>query len=113
MGVFMRGDVVIVPFPFSDLSAAKRRPALVLTDSELDAYGDFILAQITSQEKEDAKAISISNADFENGALRHLSNVRPNKLYTANENAVLYKAGNLRKEKVSEILSQVVNQFAD
>jgi hypothetical protein len=35
-----RGDLLLVPFPFSDLSANKRRPVLVLTDA--DRYGDFI-----------------------------------------------------------------------
>jgi len=107
----MRGDVVIVLFLFSDLSAAKRRPALALTDSALDEFGDCILAQITSQGKGDAQAISIGTEDFESGALRHASNVRPNKLYTANENAVLYKAGNLRKDKMREILLRVSRQF--
>ena len=111
MGVFIKGDIVIVPFPFSDLSTAKRRPALVLTDSEQDGYGDFILAQITSQQKTDACAIEINADDFECGALRHTSNVRPNKLFTANESAVIYKAGNLQAKKMKEILSQTASQF--
>jgi len=113
MGVFVRGDVVIALFPFSDLSAAKRRPALMLTDPALDEFGDCILAQITSQQKGDAQAISIDNGDFEDGALRHASNVRPNKLFTGNESAILYKAGNLQNEKMKEILSQVSRQFTD
>jgi len=111
MGVFVKGDVVIVPFPFSDLSASKRRPALILTDPALDEFGDCILAQITSQQKGDAQAISIDNNDFESGSLRYMSNVRPNKLYTANESAIIYKAGGLRAEKMREILSLVSRQF--
>ena len=45
MGRFIKGDVVVVPFPFSDLSTSKRRPALVLADLAGD---DLILCQITS-----------------------------------------------------------------
>ena len=112
MGVFVKGDVVIVPFPFSDLTAVKRRPALILTDPAQDEFGDCILAQITSQQKGDGRAVSIDENDFEDGALRYASNVRPNKLYTANESAILYKAGNLRAEKLSEILLLVLRQFA-
>ena len=46
MARFVKGDVVVVPFPFSDLSQAKRRPALVISVLEGD---DLILCQITSQ----------------------------------------------------------------
>lgn len=45
-----RGDVVLVPFPFTDLSSVKRRPALVLSTSAYNrATGDVIIAQITSK----------------------------------------------------------------
>jgi mRNA interferase MazF len=45
MGKFMKGDVVVIPFPFSDLSGSKCRPAFVLADLEGD---DVVLCQITS-----------------------------------------------------------------
>jgi len=45
MGLPTRGDVVIVAFPFSDLTGAKPRPALVIGEA---ARGDRILCQITS-----------------------------------------------------------------
>jgi len=111
MGLFVRGDVVIVPFPFSDLSAAKRRPALMLTNPEQDEYGDIILAQITSRSTTDTLAVEISTDDFDSGMLRQTSNVRPNKLFTTSESVILYKAGNLQAEKLQEILLQVVSQF--
>jgi mRNA interferase MazF len=47
MGKFVKGDVVIIPFPFSDLSSSKRRPALVLAGLK---GNDIILCQITSKE---------------------------------------------------------------
>ena len=47
MEKFVKGDVVVVPFPFSDLTEAKRRPALVLAELDKD---DRILCQITSQQ---------------------------------------------------------------
>lgn len=59
---FVKGDVVVVPFPFSDLTRAKRRPALVIAELEGD---DLILCQITSQSIRDQYAVSISDNDFE------------------------------------------------
>jgi mRNA interferase MazF len=53
--------VVIVPFPFSDLTQAKRRPALVIATLEGD---DLILCQITSQTISDRYAITIQSSDF-------------------------------------------------
>jgi len=44
MGKFVKGDAVVLPFPFSDLGSSKRRPALVVA---IASAGDVILAQIT------------------------------------------------------------------
>ena len=61
MARFVKGDIVVVPFPFSDLTSAKRRPALVIAELEGD---DFILFQITSQQIRDRFAILIDDSDF-------------------------------------------------
>ena len=58
MGGFVKGDVVVLNFPFSDLSGTKRRPALVLADLKDD---DIILCQITSIATEDTYAILIED----------------------------------------------------
>lgn len=60
----VKGDVVVVPFPFSDLTTVKRRPALVVATPGGD---DIILCQITSQQVRDRYAISISDTDFTEG----------------------------------------------
>jgi mRNA interferase MazF len=96
MAKFVKGDVVVVPFPFSDLTQAKRRPALVIATLEGD---DLILCQITSQFIKDSYAILIDDKDFETGSLKQTSNVRPNRIFTADSHIILYKVGNLKKEK--------------
>jgi mRNA interferase MazF len=102
---FVKGDVVVVPFPFSDLTHAKRRPALVIAESEGD---DLILCQITSQQIGDIYAILIEDSDFENGALRQRSNVRPNRIFTADRHIILYRVGHLKPEKVNEVIERIV-----
>jgi len=64
MGKFVKGDVVVVPFPFSDLSASKKRPALVVATLTGD---DVILCQITSKTINDSYAVPFANADFKTG----------------------------------------------
>ena len=110
MGVFVKGDIVVLPFPFSDLSASKKRPALVLVSSQGD---DVILCQITSRNVRDIHAIIIDIDDVKNGSLRAMSNVRPNKLFTADKRIILYKLGCLAPAKFDAVVSKIVNMLRD
>ena len=105
MGRFVKGDVVVVPFPFSDLSEAKRRPALVLAPLMGD---DVILCQITTPARLDGYSIPISRADFETGRLDRDCFVRPNRLFTADSNIVIRAAGRLSQGKIGEVVEKVI-----
>ena len=106
MGKFVKGDVVILPFPFSDLSSAKRRPALVVAIASAD---DIILAQITSRSFDDIYAVELSDTDFSDGGLNVVNNIRPNKLFTADANIIAYKAGNLKLKKMKDVATAIIN----
>ena len=93
MAKFVKGDVVVIPFPFSDLSQSKRRPALVLSVLQGD---DLILCQITSKSIKDNYAIPVDENDFESGSLNQESNIRPNRLFTADNHIILYRIGNTK-----------------
>jgi len=66
VGRFVKGDIVVINFPFSDLTGSKRRPALVIADLDGD---DIILCQITTHLNSDRYAIPIGDEDFEEGKL--------------------------------------------
>jgi mRNA interferase MazF len=74
--MFHSGDIVLVPFPFTDLSASKRRPALLLRS--LGEFGDWLCLPVTTQ---NAHAVSqgLHENDFANGKLPHASWVRLNR----------------------------------
>lgn len=105
MGKFVKGDVVVAPFPFSDLSASKKRPALVIAKLTGD---DVILCQITSKTISDSYAIPLTSADFKTGTLQQDSNVRPNRLFTADSNIILYRVGELTPGKIREVVAKIV-----
>jgi mRNA interferase MazF len=105
MGKFVKGDVVVAPFPFSDLSAAKKRSALVVAVLTGD---DVLLCQITSKAITDSYAVPIEDADFMSGGLHQASNIRPNRLFTADGNIILYRAGVLAPERVQEVVAKIV-----
>ena len=80
------GEIVVIPFPFSDLTQSKVRPALFLA---VAGRGDYVLCQITSQPYGDPLALKIDDQDFASGGLHVESFVRPEKLFTADANLIL------------------------
>jgi mRNA interferase MazF len=105
MGEFIRGDVVVIPFPFSDLSGSKRRPAFVLADLPGD---DIILCQITSQHTKDSFAVTLTGADFQNGSLPADSYIRPSRIFTADKSIIIKKAGTVSRYKQDEVVEAVL-----
>jgi mRNA interferase MazF len=99
------GAVVLVPFPFSDLSQSKLRPAVVLADAGKD---DFVLCQITSKAYADARAIELTNASFASGSLRVVSYARPAKLFTANRGLLVSQVGELTADSLKQVADAVV-----
>ena len=68
--VYRQGNIVLVSFPFTDLTSSKRRPALIISPDSFNAAGkDLVLAAITSHITDNPKAIQLSGADFAEGRL--------------------------------------------
>ena len=105
MAKFVKGDVVVVPFPFSDLSGSKRRPALVLADLPGD---DIILCQITSQQHTDIFSIPLASADFNTGSLPVSSNIRPTRIFTADKNIIIRKTGTIKPSIITNVTQVIV-----
>lgn len=105
MAKFVKGDIVVVPFSFSDLTNSKRRPALVITELTGD---DVILCQITSRNINDKYSLELNNSDFETGNLNQNSNIRPNRIFTADSHIIIYKVGNLKASKTEEIINKII-----
>ena len=105
MAKFIKGDVV-VPFPFSDLSGAKRRPAFVVASLPGD---DIILCQITSRIKRDKFSITLSLSDFVNGALPVESYIRPNRIFTADKKIIIRKAGITKPSVTNMVINKIID----
>lgn len=108
MDQFVAGDIVVVNFPFSNLSGQKRRPALVLAVGE---FKNLILCQITSKSYSSQLAIRIKPADFAEGGLPVTSYIRPDKLFTCDPAIINKKAGQLTVTTRTKILKKVRELF--
>lgn len=99
------GAVVLVRFPFADLSQTKLRPAVVLADAGRD---DWLLCQITSKSYGDARAVKLENTSFAEGSLRLTSYARPGKLFTASRDLIVSQIAKLRTEPFRQVIDSVV-----
>jgi mRNA interferase MazF len=104
MAEFIKGEAVVIPFPFSDLSGSKKRPALVLADLPGD---DIVLCQITSQST-DNYSIQLENSGFSTGSLPVTSFIRPARIFTADKNIIIRKAGVIKESIRMEVVRKVV-----
>lgn len=108
MEKLVKGDVVVLSFPYTDLSTAKKRPALVVAALKGD---NIILAQITSQKRSDEDALGLKTSDFLSGSLREDSFIMPSILFTAESFSIKYLAGKLNSDKIKEVEKKLCEIF--
>ena len=106
MGLFTKGTVVLIKFPFSDLTKIKLRPALVLATA---SKNDFILCQITSKRYGDDKSVKLQTKDMGNGLLHKLSYVRYTKIFTANDSIIVSELGKIKNNKFDTIINSLID----
>ena len=90
------GDVVVVPFPFSERPGTKRRPALALSRSGFNEAGHTIFSMITTQGHSPWPG-DVSIADLDSAGLRQPCRVRL-KLFTLDNRLILRQVGKLAEE---------------
>jgi mRNA interferase MazF len=105
-----KGSVVLVAFPFSDLSATKLRPAIVLAAA---GHDDWVLCQVTSNAYADSDAVRLTEADFDSGSLHRISFARPGKLFTANTSLMRAGVGHLAPDGFRRDRTAVLRLFEE
>jgi mRNA interferase MazF len=112
---FKPGDVVLVPFPFSDLSRAKPRPALVLgSQLSCEKLPDLILCQITSKKERylSPKLGDVPLKDWGKAGLPLQSTVRVVKLATLSKETVFSRLGSLTSSDMERVVSAFLSIFS-
>jgi mRNA interferase MazF len=97
---FRSGDIVLVPFPFTDLSSAKRRPALLLRN--LGEFGDWLCLPVTTRAAH-RESLPLRDEDFADGALIYASWVRLDRPTLLSESIMLGRAATLKPATVAGI----------
>jgi mRNA interferase MazF len=103
---FVKGDIVVLDFPFSNLLQVKRRPALII---KIPKGEDAIVSQITGKSQESSLEIPLNRKDFKEGGLKIDSYLRLDKIFSIEKSIIRYKAGSLKPEKFKDILDKIIS----
>ena len=101
-----KGDIVLIPFPFTDLTGSKKRPALILLSGSLDVTVSFISTQLHWQEPTDL----LLQPNSTNG-LKKPSLVRIGKIATIDKALVIGKLGNIDTKKIEKLDNKLIQIF--
>ena len=102
---YFRGDIVVIEFPFSNLSESKKRPVLVLKNPKGE---DLIVVQITGSSYEKNSEILLKTGDFKQGSLNRDSYIRIDKIASVEKSLIKYQIGSLNQKKFDEVLKKII-----
>jgi mRNA interferase MazF len=108
--MYKQGDILLIPFPYSDLSATKQRPVLVLSNSHYnESHQDIVVAAITSNVTEKEYSILIADDDLDEGHLKMDSAIRADKVYTFSKQIVNKKFGHIKVARLEDVKKQLMH----
>ncbi|PIN93613.1 growth inhibitor PemK [Candidatus Pacearchaeota archaeon CG10_big_fil_rev_8_21_14_0_10_31_24] len=105
---FVKGEVVVLEFPYTDLSKTKKRPSLIVANLKGD---NLILCQITGQSRPDPDLIDLKKEDFQTGELHRNSFIMPSFVFTIHKSKIDYVAGKIKQEKIKEVEKKLCEIF--
>ena len=108
MAQFVKGDIVLTPFPFSGDEDFKVPPAVVLAVLPYAGGTDYLLCIITTQAAPDPLLLPLDNTDIEGGRLSQSCYLRPGNTYTVAEALIRRRLGHLKPAKFSAVVPVLV-----
>lgn len=112
MSIYNQGSIVLVPFPFSDLSATKVRPVLVLSSDKYNiSHQDYIVCGITTNLKLDDYSIIIDEKDVSNGKLKHRSRIKVDAITFLDKSIFIKEIDKIKANIFKVVLEKISNIF--
>ncbi len=104
--MYKQGDIVIVPFPFTDLKQSKPRPAVVVSKSIVNNSQDVILAQISSKKYKDDFSFFINPSEL-TFPLEKISQVRCHKIFTIEQSVIFKTISRFKDHQRKDLLNKI------
>ena len=111
--MYKQGEIVLVPFPYSDLSASKRRPALVVVSNNLynGRFPDIVVCVITSNLYKDNSSVEPNDNNLQSGILPESPIIICHNLFTIEQSRIIKKFSKVKDDKLKEVISMLHNLF--
>lgn len=110
---FESGEVLLVPFPFTDLSQTKRRPVLVISNSRHNAKSnDFVCCGITSNLSNRPDSILLNTVDMSEGALPFRSRIKYDKIFTLEKGLAIKRLGKINARLMDQVRGALASLFS-
>ncbi|MBV9852007.1 MAG: type II toxin-antitoxin system PemK/MazF family toxin [Armatimonadetes bacterium] len=113
MARFVKGDIVLMPFPFSGEQAYKHRPALVLASWNYAGGTDYLTCLITTQKADDPHLMELVRDDTEGGSLAQNCYLRPMYLFATDESLISRRLDRLKPAKLEQVIQRVVTVLTE
>lgn len=113
-GMMLRqGEIVLVPFPFSDLSTTKRRPALVISRGGYnEGEEDIVICAVTSNLENKSYSVLVRDIDLTSGKLLAVSRIKADKLFTIKKSKVIKKLALVSDPTLNKVKDEMIKLFA-
>jgi len=111
---YRQREIVLVPFPYSDLSTSKKRPVLIISNDDFNGkFEDVVVCVITSNVFKDTYSLTLRNEDLEVGMLPEQSVVKAHKLFSIHKSKILRKFSVVKEtyfKEVEKLITELVKQ---
>jgi mRNA interferase MazF len=113
--MFNYGDIVLIPLPFTDLTATKKRPVLIVSNNDYNKKTmDIVVVAITSNMSQDKEyTVMLKTDSLQSGELKQDSCIRTDKIYTLSKSIVQKNFGRVKDEIMNEVMSNIFELFSD
>jgi mRNA interferase MazF len=106
------GDILLMPFPYSNLSAVKKRPVLVISSRAYNSAGDdIVICGITSNPRPAPYSVAFDNPDLASGSIPVPSRIKADKIFALEKTNVIKKFAHLSEQKLNETKEQMILLF--
>ena len=105
---YRQREIVLVPFPYSDLSDTKRRPVLIVSNDDYNSrFPDVLICVITTNLHKDSYSVALENSDLEIGMLPASSVIKTHKLFTIHQDKIIRKFSVIKEDSFDQVAAKI------
>ncbi len=107
--LYEQGEIILAPFPFTDLTTVKQRPLLIISNNDYNKKTeDLVTCGITSNPKDTEFSVVINNKDLIKGKIPIESRIKVDKLFTLSQNIIIKNLGKVNEDILGRVKKELI-----